>query len=349
MAVTSAPNQPYPRLCHSRAASPRVPLDVILLVIECSDIDVLVAWRRCGAALARHVTRLLRSLFQAIIEHYLPHSTPFIQLLRTHDAVVVDEAALAFFLRDRSLLRHECVVSVLSTQVEAFQEQLRRAYDLRPVSDASTSLIPSAQTTLLSTTRSRYIRLRVVGIHHMNPSLETAVASVAAAPHTGLVNFVGADVFGCAYPALTLRRSAFLRWGWAANNQSDRRAILVLSAQGRFTFSQPSCPVLHSPQPRLPDVITSDPWIGSPYACECAIRHFGDSSSLVDVFHRRDDQDLRLLHAAVDGIPAGIVPGWRWPVRHEACAHRWVPDHPSSEGAFPLECSLACVRVGPMY
>lgn len=316
------------------------------MVLDESDMDTLMAWRRTCEPFALRVKLILRQLIHRIVAYYLPDPANFMDILRRHGAVIIEDAALAFFLRDPSVLSMELAICTMPHRLNDLRAELLRNYTMLSVEDDE--LLRQHRITdnaLFWIGHRRYIRLRHMPLWHTywpeTTPLLSPIGRVAQSPHTALFNFVGADIFGCGYPELTLRRRAFMRAPWSALYAPERRGIFRLCAVARMTFSADSSQLFDDLAARVPVSAQGQlSCVRSHHVCDCEVRYFGDCASLVDFFDLDGSNALDLLHTRLEwGLDRneGVVPGWRlWREREAQCEHFRPKDLPGRSGSWPL-------------
>ncbi|TFK84223.1 hypothetical protein K466DRAFT_602186 [Polyporus arcularius HHB13444] len=287
-----------------------LPLEVLLMILDFSDTGVLSAWRRTCRAFQDRVHRILTHTIHAVISHYLLDPMHIVGLLRRWDAIITDHAAVAFLLRDLDVLTRELVISVHADDFDNLCAHLLRRYSLKPFPESAPSSDgPTVQLYRISESPSLWLRVRCITAY-TTPPLKSPVAGLGCAEHTAAMNFVGADIYGCAYPSLTLRRRALLRLPWNRLQHWQSPAlkdILLFMAKGRFTFSADPYTLLDE---RLTPIDFGPfrlPCLRSMYICDCRPRYFGDYGSLVDVFDLSRPHRPQLVHQLDMDTGRGIV------------------------------------------
>lgn len=137
---------------------------------------------------------------------------------------------------------------------------------------------------------------------------DSVLLPIAASPSTALINFVGADSFGCAYPALTLNRRG-LRRKFSELNQCDNDVLHGLMGPAQFALRR---------FPRtVPNASRTFPCTRQSFTCQHQGRFFGDDGSLVQLFepHRLTVRGLREDHQP----PFGIAAAWRFSINSIQC------------------------------
>ncbi len=320
------------------------------MVLDASDMDTLMAWRRTCVTFGARVKRILQSLIHAIVGYYLPDPLLFMHIIRRHRAVIIAEAALAFFLRDTSVLAMDLTVCAIPRDMRALRDELLRAFPMHPI-DEGLAYHSLNDFMLFRIRPHRYIRFVTTTPYfdrNVPQFVPSPVGRVAAAPHTAFHNFVGADVFGCGYPQLTLRRRVLLRTIWAGYNTPERRAILRLCALGRFQFSSDPSHLFDNLAPRTVDCLGHrSSCIASHYVCDCQVRYFGDGASLVDFFDLDGARPFDLLHSNITGHIDGEAPGWRvWICATRPCVNYSGVYVADTTGSWPV--ARESLRFGPV-
>lgn len=221
----------------------------------------------------------------------------FWSILDEYRAVVGGMGALAFFLRDNSLLplcldiyvtdRHVRPLEWILTDMEEMDLELVaevNTFDDLPkhVYRACIFLAPSG----------KYVRL----CWSMSDSV---LLPIASSPTTALMNFVGSVTFGCAYPTLTLARRGFRR-GSSALSAFDQQQVNNVANNADFVL-------LNRPRGTATST-TSYPCTRTSFTCPDQARFFGDRGSVVQAFQPPYDnpETLRKEYRA----PYGIAVVW---------------------------------------
>ncbi len=307
-------------------------------------MDSLLVWRRTCQHLSNRVHTILQRLLHAVITHYLPRPSVFVDLLRQYAAVIVDEAALAFWLRDLTVLRNTLVISVPARNFAAIRKTMRRAYTLKSTSATvyHPRELPDTLRFHVPLMSNRYVLLQRVREERLESGTDHAIGYLARTPHTALMNFVGADVFGSLVPSLTLRRRAHLAVPWSWMPTVHRAPILHLLAHGAFCFSSEPSDLLDLAELQAAFVDAS---LRAALACPCVPRYFGGEGALVDCFSLFGSRGIDILHSAAPDNRDGVVPAWRFPVGERCPYHHTL--HPGPPNVLPLRRSRQCLRYGP--
>ncbi|RDX45221.1 hypothetical protein OH76DRAFT_1486530 [Lentinus brumalis] len=288
-------------------ASHRLSVEILAAIVDLSDMDSLLVWRRTCQHLSNRVHTILQRLLHAVITHYLPRPSVFVDLLRQYAAVIVDEAALAFWLRDLTVLRNTLVISVPARNFAAIRKTMRRAYTLKSTSATiyHPRELPDTLRFHVPLMSNRYVLLQRVREECLESGTDHAIGYLARTPHTALMNFVGADVFGSLVPSLTLRRRAHLAVPWSWMPTVHRAPILHLLAHGAFCFSSEPSDLLDLAELQAAFVDAS---LRAALACPCVPRYFGGEGALVDCF--------RVKYAEA---PRGLISKYGLATRPGAC------------------------------
>lgn len=176
------------------------------------DLLSLTRWRlTCKTNYEQAVSSLRRSLL-TMLDPFMSQPLVILDILTQHHSVLGGEFALAFILRDRSLLPTHLDIfcsdyefnplcsSILDAS--AIRKEIKsHEYTDLTILDALRTLISCVLT--IHTTRGTTIR-----VHRSYTTSPTAPISRASC--TALSNFVTAYGFGCSHPLLTLQRRALV-------------------------------------------------------------------------------------------------------------------------------------------
>ena len=154
------------------------------------------------------VSHILKKERNSIIGRYWPQPERLLWILSRSRAVITGEAALAFIMRDRSLLTKELEVCVSRLYAEDLLQELDASdYVKHTPSDQPRSTLHHDQPTTFEY-KSKYDDVvRVICSH-----TDSVFTPFAMYPTTALFNYMDEFSFGCTYHNLTLNR-----WGVAPN------------------------------------------------------------------------------------------------------------------------------------
>ena len=262
------------------------------------------------------VSKTLKRERNDIIRRYWPDPQAFLDILSGSRAIVTGEAALAFFMRDPSLLTAElevCVSLRYSFDLLDSMEQdalVSRAWTwdkwpMRDVRKPTAYLYRSPSNALI----------QVVCSHTASP-----FTPMTTSPTTALFNYFDEYSFGSAYRDLTLNRRAVVpELPYLASEMRERVDRLV--DEGSFTMSQWPAAVAFPPIPFVLydaldgwDVPHIPEWqnavcLRERHQCPGQSRFFGDAGSLIEFFepHMVDHAVMAQWHYP----PYGVNAVWR--------------------------------------
>lgn len=280
-------------------------------IADLCGLTTLLSLRCTCAAFKEHVNAILNAERVAIVKHFHFEHDIIWQHLDTAGAIVGGLAALSFVLREPRLLPDVLDVYVSPLQGDHLEQWLEEDEHLDIHSTATViwtsenrtcgSMYVSRTTTFPCPSSGRSIKIHTSTSH-------SPLEPIAGSPTTALANWVSAQVFACAYPALTLSRRAL--GCRAVDHYAGLDTVYDTLRAHRFQIERdpsawPEWRTLVSPasSPRL------RPCLRAFYLCPSQGRYFGDAGSLVNVFdHLRCDHALlRAAHHA----PYGIAVAWR--------------------------------------
>ncbi|TFK80353.1 hypothetical protein K466DRAFT_438044, partial [Polyporus arcularius HHB13444] len=249
-----------------------------------------------------------------ILRRYVPDPDVILELLEEFHAVVWGNAALAFFLRDLSVLDKDLDISVGLRDSNALKTVMQLRIPMTHVWTLPKG--PRAGRVVVHCYRlgpRRYIKL------HCSPDTSPTLP-IAQAESTIFMNFVSSIGAGCAYPALTLRRCGMSYPSWWLDPEGPdggvRQRLVILVLKG-FRFARHSRDLL--PANWTPP-LTYAPGGGCLeriYLCPYQSRYFGDQGSLVFFFDAAY-MDLEWLQRT-QLPPFGLCTVWRWTLDYNTC------------------------------
>ena len=176
------------------------------------DLLTLIRWRlTCKTNYDQSVASLRRSLF-TMLRPFVPEPSSILSHITRHRSVLGGEFALAFILRDPSLLPahldiystdygFSALCSELLEDSTLFCVIVDHEFNNVGALDALRTLV--SRTLTIRTSLGTFIR-----VHRSYTS--AATAPLSHTPSTALSNFVTAYGFGCSHPILTLNRRALV-------------------------------------------------------------------------------------------------------------------------------------------
>lgn len=256
------------------------------------------------------VNNAIRTSLRTIIRRYVSDPDVILDLLEEFHAVIWGNAALAFFLRDLSVLDKDLDISVGLRDSNALKTVLQLRIPMQRVWTHPTG--PRQGRVVVHCFRlgnRRYLKL------HCSPDT-TPTLPIVQSECTVFMNFVSTIGAGCAYPALTLRRTGMSLPYWFVPRHGVRRRLIILVLKG-FRFSRHSRDLL---PPTWTPPLTFAPGGGcleKVYLCPYQSRYFGDLGSLVFFFDAAH-MDLDWLQRSHQP-PFGVTTVWRWTVDYTTC------------------------------
>ncbi|RDX45269.1 hypothetical protein OH76DRAFT_1420890 [Lentinus brumalis] len=295
---------------------PRIPADVELAIADRLDLYTLLDWRLTCPRFKEQANIALRNMFRQILGCFVRDPRAFIEVLRRYSAVVAGRAALAFFLRDLRVVGRDMYVTCNVAAFDDFLEELqsRCALQLLPVWGPGAGVKGVKYLV-------RYLRAPN-GTSVVVEASEHPFVPLVYSPTTALVNFVGADIFGSAYPSLTMNREG-IAYPFRSTFRDQKIATLMLLANN-FRFAHSAWDLI----PGLPTPPATmgwsyftrryclEPW----YLCPCQPRFFGDGGCLIDSFDGSPPSE-ELMYIRRDG-EGGVMVQWWWPGYYVGCEGR---------------------------
>ncbi|RDX54692.1 hypothetical protein OH76DRAFT_1340919, partial [Lentinus brumalis] len=236
----------------------------------------------------------------------------FLRTLSWFNAIVTGDVALAFFLRDDSVVNMELEIAVGLYQGPDLEEDLMARFGCCPT-HGGTDDVPantnSPVTRRFSLSSGAYLLLSI-------SNTSSPLVPVVRRQMTAHVNYFSAEAFGCGFPALTLRRTSLCPEPPLITPEDVFDRDLLVNKCG-FVVSADVSDLVPS------EVTASAPeengahvqWGGgvaclrNHYLCPGQERFFGDRGSLVDFFDvsASELRDLQARHAP----PFGPAVVWR--------------------------------------
>ena len=263
-----------------------------------------------------HVSFTLQKERNAIIHHYYANPPGFLSILSWNRAVITGEAALAFVMRDRSLLGPELEVCVSCT----FSDDLLQDLEREPLFEHAWDKDEWPRLDYQRTTEFLYKSPSGELIRIICSPTESPFTPFSKYPTSALFNYMDKFSFGCAYRDQTLSRKAVAPDLWRLSLPEQER-LLRITHHGGFTQSpypvvvaEPPVPVAfynlfaHNDDPDDEELVNTT-CLRPMYQCPGQGRFFGDPGSLLDFF----EPDLvdHAVMAHLNFPPYGPTAVWR--------------------------------------
>lgn len=158
---------------------------------------------------------------------------------------------------------------------------------------------------------------RFLVVHHCVS--DSPIHAICAATSTCLINFVGAQTFGCGYPALTLRRQSLVRPSMCNTEEQDAELDKLQVTHG-FRPGRYAGDFEQYPNVAVAEDCETYPCTRWMFLCPLQARFFGDHGSLTGIFDplRTSEESLRDSRCA----PYGVTAVWRFYVGDWPCDGR---------------------------
>lgn len=289
----------------------------------------LLAWRSTSRDNYIQVADELRSSLVALAARFFPDPHDFLDSLSPCGALIVSDAALSQVLHDPSLCNASFELAVGSVYFQAFVDNLEQLFPVGSTLESrmdrrtSDGFAYHRHVTRISEFR-LYPGLFVTVYESCTPSACDVVSGYWT---TGLMNFVTAYTFGCAYPRLTLNHRALMcdtRIPWMGWSDYDMGRRMI--AHGFETECYPHKWPLYAREPSssaCPEIRRCG---RSLFVCPLQGRFFGDPGSLV-VFYDGLSLDLEALRD-LNVAPYGIMVTWRLPTSG-SCGENCLENDPA--------------------
>lgn len=259
-------------------------------LVDNMDMPSMLSWAEtCKREYERVQVELEASMFNIIAPFMNP--VRFMQIfLPSPGAIITGEAALAFVLRDHSLLTDTLEVTVGGGGLDGYDAASQAGAVL------STELVHSygtnercrmtgASTVLYRTKTGRFLRV-------VTSRTRSAMGNLAYYPNTAMMCYLGEYSFGVVYAFYTLRRLGFSRFKSPWEDRQER----LLDHGFRFDTSP-----MRLLNPNLPARVNGEegfmeetyPCLQGYFACPHQTRYVGDAGTFVGFFRRRQ---LSLKH-----------------------------------------------------
>ncbi|KAI0689278.1 hypothetical protein C8T65DRAFT_700303 [Cerioporus squamosus] len=298
---------------------------MLLLILAEVEILPLLRCRLVSRRMKQLADSEIRVEMRRIVGHYLPDPDAFLDDMVSYGAVVSSQAALALFLRDRSVLDRDLEVTVKYSTQEAFNTYVRTSLPVvkvrgldrrRGLSEMTSEGGPQRVTTIYKIKGKSRLYIRVVGCSYPTP-----LGAVSSLRNTALLCFFSPILIGCAYPYLTLRRLGVHRdtnmaLGTIQSSRMELIKNISLVTKGGFRFSweprdfirpRPTAPCEHGP-----DCSHCDPYLPCVrhlYLCGCNLRYWGDRGCLMAVLDASSTWKKLLVYPDPEGQ---VFTPWEW-------------------------------------
>ncbi len=254
------------------------------------DMRSLMRWRRTCKTHYEVAVRTIDQELGAMVEVYVPSRTFFMAVLHECRAVIGGEAALAFFLRDPTVLSRQLDVYAGSQDGPALVTALTDSWGQFRFTQESYRGRNHHLAVRTDIRRDVHLRCKQTGLEIIIHIANTrcALSPITRTWATALCNYVGVGRAGCGYPSLTLeRRSLLARLPSHHFGESDvEERLLRPNAGFQFARTAAMWPE-YVRRGQLPVVATGawrSPCLREAFLCPYQGRYFGDRGSLVDVF-----------------------------------------------------------------
>ena len=177
-----------------------LPVEIDTHITDELELPALIAWRDTSRKAYAHVESEFQSSLVKLVRHYVPDVDELLAVTDHYNGVIGGLAALAYIVRDFSLLSDTLDIAVGCERAAEMEDDLVRTQSLAFVEE----IPPPAYTEdttyrIFRTPNGRHIKL------HISPT-PSALMPIVRTPLTALYNYVTPRGFGCAYPLLTLAR-----------------------------------------------------------------------------------------------------------------------------------------------
>ncbi|KAI0706374.1 hypothetical protein C8Q76DRAFT_585180, partial [Earliella scabrosa] len=207
------------------------------------------------------------SHLEKLLHRFVPDAEAFLLGVESYRGLIIGLAALAFVVRDSSLLSDTVDVAVGSETAWDMEQYLVQSQSLIFVEDIPPPRFTQDTTIrIFLTPKSRYVRLLVS--HTPSPFMP-----LARCPISALINYVSRRSFGCAYPLLTLSRLTLI------TDEVDDEA-----ARDPAPSPTPTAPVPAAAPCDDHPYNSRHPCYRDLFLCPDQSRFFGDPGSLVVFF-----------------------------------------------------------------
>ena len=275
----------------------------------------LLAWRAACRANYHQVAGVLRRTVIASITPFFHSPCTFLRYLTKFRAIIAGASAVAFILRDRSI-----VSSTLEVYAASFWygSLVARMSTCPSIAQLTEKISTHAMSNAYSSERD----VRAYTVFHLKNQRRVIVyrsgavgacSPLSRAVTTAHMLFITEHSFACAYPALTLRRRALLS-DMRLNRMSsfDKSSFdHLLSVGFSFAVSPSAWPQYPTTSENFPAPQDDDtlPCFRARYVCPFQGRYFGDPGSLLGLIDPLGDQASSLRRRSIP--PFGPMVAWR--------------------------------------
>ncbi|KAI0686632.1 hypothetical protein C8Q76DRAFT_636117, partial [Earliella scabrosa] len=285
------------------------------MIAEELDILDLLAWHAVCHANYHQVAGVLRRSVIASITPFFHSPTKFLHYLTKFRAIIGGASAVAFVLRDRSIVSNTLEVYAASFW---YGSLVARMSSCPSVAQRTDKITTHAMSNNYSTERD----IKTYTVFHLKNNRRiivyrsgavSACSPLSRAVTTAHMTFITEHSFGCAYPALTLRRRALLS-DMRLNRMSlhDKASFdHLLSVGFSFAVSPSAWPEYPTTSANFPAPQDHDtlPCFRSRYVCPFQGRYFGDPGSLLGLIDPLGDHASSLRRRSIP--PFGPMVAWR--------------------------------------
>ncbi|KAI0708393.1 hypothetical protein C8Q76DRAFT_626811 [Earliella scabrosa] len=285
------------------------------MIAEDLDITDLLAWRAVCRANYHQVAGVLRRTVIATITPFFHLPCSFLRYLTKYRAVIGGASAIAFILRDRSVVSDTLEVYAASFWYASLVARMSSC----PSNGKDTDKITAHS---MSPAYSAERDIKAYSVFHLKNGRRvivyrsgavSACSPLSRAVTTAHMAFITEHSFGCAYPALTLRRRALL-----SDMRLSHMGLLdkesfnhLLSAGFSFAVSPSAWPQYPATAENFPAPQDDDtlPCYRARYVCPFQGRYFGDPGSLIGLIDPLGDHASSLQRRSIP--PFGPMVAWR--------------------------------------
>ena len=256
------------------------------MVADLMDLDALLTWRAVSTNTYAVATTSLRHTLIGILRKFLSNPRTFLNHITETKAVVAGPTAVAFMLRDVT-----AVPSILHVYAATFWygrlvERLRTCWELFPDVARIVSQnmdVPYSVERDITASTAFYLRngktIIVYRSCHISPC-----SPISRMPSSALMTFFTEFTFGCAYPALTLRRRSLLSDMRLRTLSPDDEDQLTSLLRAGFSFAvSPTAWEEYRTTAAEPPRPNTHFCLRRRYLCPQQGRYFGDRGSLVGI------------------------------------------------------------------
>ncbi|KAI0744782.1 hypothetical protein C8Q76DRAFT_851708 [Earliella scabrosa] len=286
----------------------------MLTLLECRNASPYLA------ALAR---RSLYASRQEILRRWMPDPRSFLDALRDSHGLVTGVAALAFILRDHSLLGIYLDIAVASETTWSLEMYIRTTLRGRQIWHSPPNGLHTPRWLPVERFPEETHFLVAPGriIRVVYSRTRSAAEAIAWSENTALMNYFNVVSFGCAFPILTLRRHA-LSMSWRDLHPLEKRRMVHLHGRAGFTFSPVPGPFMGCAWGTYTDDNQDERYdcYADLFVCPEQGRYFGDKGSLVAFFDGEHPSNIRAARRSQQ-MPFGRGVVWR--LQYETPGRCW--------------------------